>query len=343
MEIIANVQLAYWELTFALRNEQNQLANLNLARESFRRIELTIAAGAGAPLQRTEVQTEIAARESALLLASQYVSVAENKLKTLILVDPAAPDWSSSLVPTDQPAVDLVPVDLDGALLDAKNNRPELLRLQLQRSINDIDLDYFKDQTKPRVELQATLSTTGLAGSPLATIDPLTGQSSPSLAPQNLRGGYYRNLRNLAGFKTHNIVVGLTIEFPLHNRSAKANLAGAQIEREQLDASVRFQGLTIEEQVRNSVQAVETARLRVLSARGGSESARLQLTGEQRLFEVGRSTTFLLIQRENQLIAARTQELRAETDYNKALSDLQRSTFTTLQANNVVILTPLAP
>jgi len=343
IEIIADVQLAYWELTFALRNEQNQLSNLGLARESFRRIELSIAAGAGAPLQRAEVKTELAARESALLLASQYVSVAENRLKTLILVNPLAPEWSNSLVPTDQPAFDSTPVDLEGALLEGKTNRPELLRLQLQRSVNDIDLDYFKDQTKPRVELQATLSTTGLAGFPLATIDPLTGESSASLAPDNLRGGYYRDVRNLLGLKTHNIVVGLTIEFPLHNRSAKANLAAAQIERQQLDANVRFQGLTIEEQVRNSVQAIETARQRVLSARAGSESARLQLRGEQRLFEVGRSTTFLLIQRENQLIAARTQELRAETDYSKAVAELQRSTFTTLQANNVVVLTPLAP
>jgi len=341
--IIADVQLAYWELTFALRNEQNQLANLGLARESFRRIELSIAAGAGAPLERAEVQTELAARESALLLASQYVSVAENRLKTLILVNPLAPEWSSSLVPTDQPAFDSTPVNLESALLEAKTNRPELLRLQLQRNVNDVDLDYFKDQTKPRVELQATLSTTGLAGFPLAPIDPLTGESGPSLAPDNLRGGYYRNLRNLLGLKTHNIVVGLTIEFPLRNRSAKANLAAAQIERQQLDANVRLQGLTIEEQVRNSVQAIETARQRVLSARAGSESARLQLRGEQRLFEVGRSTTFLLIQRENQLIAARTLELRAETDYSKALAELQRSTFTTLQANNVVVLTPLAP
>ena len=158
-----------------------------------------------------------------------------------------------------------------------------------------------------------------------------------------MRGGYYRDLRNLAGLKTHNIVVGLTIEIPLRARAAKANLAGARVERHQLEANMRLQGQTIEEQVRNAAQAVETARLRVLSTLTGSENAALQLLGEQRLFEVGRSTTFLIFQRENQLIAARTQELRAETDYNKALAELQRSTFTTLQANKVIILSPLAP
>ena len=61
------------------------------------------------------------------------------------------------------------------------------------------------------------------------------------------------------------------------------------------------------------------------------------------LYQVGRSTTFLLFQRENALTNARASELRAETDYNKALADLQRATSTTLRANNVVVDTPIGP
>ena len=93
--VISQVQQAYWELVFALRDQQNQLANLNLSRESLRRVEAQIAVGTKAPLERAEVQTELAARESALLLSSQYVSLAENKLKTLILVNPLAREWSA--------------------------------------------------------------------------------------------------------------------------------------------------------------------------------------------------------------------------------------------------------
>jgi hypothetical protein len=40
------VQQAYWELVFALRDQQNQLSNLNLSRESLRNIEAQISAGA---------------------------------------------------------------------------------------------------------------------------------------------------------------------------------------------------------------------------------------------------------------------------------------------------------
>ena len=95
--------------------------------------------------------------------------------------------------------------------------------------------------------------------------------------------------------------------------------------------------------MRNSVQAVETARQRVLSARQARASAEEQLAGERRLFQVGRSTQFLLFQRENELVTAQAQELQAETDYNKALADLQRATSTTLRANNVVIDSPVPP
>jgi len=72
-----------------------------------------------------------------------------------------------------------------------------------------------------------------------------------------------------------------------------------------------------------------------------SESAEQQLAGEQKLYDVGRSTTFLLLQRQTELTTARTNELQAETDYSKALADLQRATAATLRVNNVVVQNPV--
>ena len=94
--------------------------------------------------------------------------------------------------------------------------------------------------------------------------------------------------------------------------------------------------------MRNSVQALETARQRVLVARRARANAQIQLEGEQTLFGAGRSTTFLLFQRENALANARNAEIRAETDYNKAISDLQRATSTTFRVNNIEIQSPVS-
>src|SRR4029079_14222707 len=103
IDIITRTQQAYWEVVFALRDQQNQLANLNLTRENLRNVEAQIAAGAKAPLERAEVLTELASRETALLTAVQNVSIAENNLKLLIFKEPTSPDWSSQITPTDSP------------------------------------------------------------------------------------------------------------------------------------------------------------------------------------------------------------------------------------------------
>jgi len=379
IDVITRVQQAYWEVVFALRDQQNQLANLNLTRENLRNVEAQIAAGAKAPLERAEVQTELASRETALLTAVQNVSITENNLKQLIFKDPASPDWSSQITPTDTPSFNEVPVNLDEAIKTARENRPELRRLRLQADINGIDLQFFRNQTKPQMDLVGTVATTGLAGAAAATLAPgtpvplISGDPntvansfllsqiqdiqrrlvfpvsqtpvvlSPALAPSDLVGGYGKTLANLGSFNTYNVTVGVAIQIPFKNKTAEANLAGANILREQLLASMRSTEQTVEVDVRNAAQAVESSRRRVFSARSARVNAETQLEGEQRLYQVGRSTTFLLFQRQNALTNARASELRAETDYNKALADLQRATSTTLRANNITVESPNVP
>jgi outer membrane protein len=362
--VISQVQRAYWDLVFARRNEENQIANVKLAQENYRRTEASVAAGASAPLQRAEIETELSTRQSALLVANQQVTFAENTLKNLLIKDALSPDWSRALVPTDQPSFDETPVNLETALKEARDNRPEMRRLKLEGEVNDINLQFYKNQTKPRIDLVGTVQTNGLAGTPQgdttfpdptdesenpATIThPIracTGAEAPGeqCVPSNFVGGYGQTLGNIFRGETRQIVVGVTIQIPWKNRTAQANLAFTQIQREQLAATTRSQEQVIEVEVRNSVQAVETARRRVLFAREALRSAEEQLAGERRLYQVGRSTTFLLFQRENALVNAQNQELQAQTDYNKALADLQRATSTTLRSNNVIVESPVLP
>jgi outer membrane protein len=370
--IISEVQRSYWDLVFALRDQQNRLANLNLARESLRQIEAKIQAGVSAPLARAEIATELANRESDVLLATQQVSLTENNLKTLLLREPTAPEWSQSFVPVDKPVYNDEPIIVEDALKDAMSNRPELSRLRFQKEINAIDIDYFKNQTKPRIDLVSSFSLGGLSlsGQDVAagtTVPQFSGNDAallqainqtraalnPALPPiENrdisvtglpnfLNGGTFQSLQNLFRSDAPNYSVGVTIQLPFRNRTAKANLAGARIQDQQTDAQMRSQEQIVVAEVRNAVQAVETARLRVLTSRRARENAEVQLEGERKLFEVGRSTTFLLFQRENALTNARNAEIRSETDYNKSLSDLQRSTSTTFRLNNIQVDSPM--
>src|SRR5689334_10785592 len=243
IDVITRVQQAYWDLVFALRDQENQLANLNLSRESLRNVEAQIAAGAKAPLERAEVQTELANRETSLLSAIQNVGIAENNLKVLIFKDPNSPEWSANVTPTDAPKFDTTPVNLDDALKAARENRPELRRLRLQNDINAIDIQFFKNQTKPQVDLTGTIALTGLAGQnvgnivtpgtqvPIITGSPLTNPNaflleqirqiqiaqglpvatSPLVPTVNggpnprLIGGFGKDVSNLFGGKTRNV------------------------------------------------------------------------------------------------------------------------------------------
>lgn len=369
IDIIARVQNAYWDLVFALRDQQNRAANLNLSRENLRQIEAKISAGSAAPLARAEVATELANREGDVLLAAQQVSIAENTLKTLLLRDIGAPEWTKSFVPTDRPVFGDEPLSLDDAVKDAVENRPELQRLKLQKEINAIDIDFFKNQTRPQIDLNTSVSLGGFSRTGVSTspttfplINPLDGSATsylynivcpnPALCPRIpnvtipgtqtfLAGGFNRSLQNLFRTDAPSYSVGVTISFPFRNRTAEANLAGARVQQEQISAQTRNTEQTVIAEVRNSVQAVETARQRVLVARRARENAEIQLEGERKLFEAGRSTTFLLFQRENALTNARNSEIRAETDFNKALADLQRATSTTFRANNIEIQSPM--
>src|SRR5205807_10005084 len=113
---------------------------------------------------RDQLQPDISTHERNLFVATQNVAVAENSLKQLMLRDPNMPEWTAQITPTDEPAFDLSPVDLKSSLDEAHKNRPELRRLNLQKDINAVDLQYYRNQTLPQMDTQSTVPTTGLAG-----------------------------------------------------------------------------------------------------------------------------------------------------------------------------------
>jgi outer membrane protein TolC len=374
--VISQVQAAYWNLVFALRDQQNQVANLNLSKENLRIVEAKISAGTAAPLQRAEVETELANRESGVISATELVSISQNSLKQLLLKEVSDKDWNANFVPTDAPVFSNDSIKLEDAVKDAVDNRPELRRLKLEREINDLDIQLAKNLLKPKVDFVSSFSLQGISLGKVNTnsttfnlIDPNLSRFNASSylyslicptpnppttcgtnsipmvtsagSPNYFNGGYARSIANFFRKDAANYSFGVTIQFPLKNTTAKAELAIVELQKSQIDARTRNQEQRVIAEVRNAVQAVETARQKVLSSRRGRENAEIQLNGERKLYEAGRSTTFLLFQRENTLTNARNSEIRAETDYNKALADLQRVTSSTFRVNGIEIDSPI--
>ena len=131
--------------------------------------------------------------------------------------------------------------------------------------------------------------------------------------------------------------IGVQISLPWGNHVAKANLGRTLAEGDKIQNQKAQAEQTIESDVRNSLQALRSAQSALSAASAGRAAAEQLYDSEQRQFRAGTTTLFLVLQRQNDLIAARGRELLAQTALNRAISDLQHAMGTTLSANNVTV------
>ena len=337
IEVITQVEQAYWNLAFALRNLQVQIDAVKQARTQLESNQRQVAKGVLAPIDVVAATAQITTFEQGVYTAQEDVTRAENTLKTLLLAERATSEWSRPITPVSPITLEPPRVGLEIALSEALKNRPEISQLETNAEINKINERYFRDQTKPQVDLIGSYTSQGLAGSETpAAINPNTGLSR---VPGNLVGGYINSLGNLIAQDYPTYRVGVAISLPWGNTTAKANLGRTLVEGTRIGNQRAQAEQVIEAEVRNALQALRSAEARLASAAATRASAEQLLASEQRQFSAGTTTTYLVLQRQNELLVARSRELQAQTDLNRAISEFQRATGTTLTANNVTVST----
>lgn len=335
VEIIAQVEQAYWSLAYALRNLQVQIDAVKQARLQLESNKRMVEKGVLAPIDIIAANSQITTFEQNVYTAQEEVTQAENTLKTLMLPDRNNEIWARALVPVSPIELEVPKILLEQAVNAALTNRQELAQLKSSAEINKINERYYRDQTKPQIDLVGSYTSSGLAGSLTpAAINPTTGESR---VPPNLVGGYFNSLGNLLAQDYPTYRIGVTISLPFGNRAAKANLGRTLAEGSQIENQTAQQEQLIEADVRNALQSLRSAEARLQAAAATRISAEQLYESEQRQFKAGTTTVFLVFQRQNELIAARGRELQAQTDLNKAISAFQRATGTTLTANSVQI------
>ncbi len=360
IETITSVQRAYWDLVFGLRNLQIQRDAVRDARAQLDHNKRLVDEGALAPIDIVASNAQVAAFEQNLFTALEEVSRSENSLKNLISENQKAEIWNLSLVPTD--SVDLVrppDVSLAEAMTAAMENRPELQQATVAREINQLDQKYFREQTKPQVDLVGSYGMVGLAGSASGRLNPFTGSNAElrnrvnllsvnsglpplsvppvqTLAPE-LIGGESQSLQNLFSNRFNNFRVGVQINLPLRNRTAEAQFGRSLVEGQRITTQREQLEQTIQVDVRNALQTVRSAAARLRAAAVAREASEQQYASEQRKLDSGQSTVFLVLDRQTALTTARGNELRAQTDLNKAFAELQRATGNALTSNSIVV------
>lgn len=335
IEVIAAVEQAYWDLAFALRNLQVQIDAVKQARSQLESNQRQVEKGVLPPIDLVAATAQITTYEQEVYAAQESVTRAENTLKTLVLADRSSPDWGRPITPISPVSLDVPRVDLQTALNDALKTRPEIVQLDANADVNKINERFYRDQTKPQIDVTGSYSAQGLAGTETAAaINPSTGTSR---VPPQLVGGYFTSLRNLGSLNYPTYRVELTITLPWGNHVAKANLGRTLVEAKKIENQRAQTEQVIEAEVRNALQALRSAEARLSSAIAARDSAERLFESEERQFRAGTTTFYLVQQRQTDLLAARGRELQAQTDLNKAISEFRRATGTTLEANNVTV------
>ncbi|MEO8373423.1 MAG: TolC family protein, partial [Candidatus Solibacter sp.] len=150
-------------------------------------------------------------------------------------------------------------------------------------------------------------------------------------------GGYGQSLSNLAHGNFPTAQVGLQVSLPLRNRTAQANVSIAAAERRRLQNVENQVGMAVEADVRNALQNVASTRSRLDAAGLARQSAEEQNASEQRQFQAGTSSVFLVLQRQTDLITARNREVRSRADFAEALANLDRATSNTIDSRGIKI------
>lgn len=335
MEVVSQVEQAYWDLVFALRNLQVQIEAVKQARLQLESNQRLVEKGVLAPIETVAASAQIGTLEQGVFTAQASVTAAENNLKTLILPDRKDATWSKAVVPVSPVDISVPRVPLEEAVKSALESRPEVAQSATDEEVAKINEKYFREQTRPQVDLTASYSSTGLAGGlTAASVNPATGQLR---VPQRFIGGYGTSLESLVNNEYPTYRVGLTISLPFGNRAAKANYGAALVESNMVRNERAQLEQRIEAEVRNAVQNLRSAEARLQAAAASRSAAEQLFESEQRQFKNGTTTVFLVFQRQNELVAAKARELQAQTDLNKAVSVFQRVTGTTLKVNNIQI------
>jgi HAE1 family hydrophobic/amphiphilic exporter-1 len=361
MNTLATAEASYWDLAFAYSNLAVQLDAVRIAQEQDASNRRQEEQGLLAAIDVVAAQRQLATYEQTALGAQENVMTAENALKVLILPDRGDPMWSVAFVPTTPVNVAPPIVPLTDAINEALANRPELAQLRITRDINAVDNKYFVEQTRPQVDVIASHTNAGLAGTqlPLANNPFTSGQAAaterlnllstlaglPTLPPTGggtnagvppfLLGGYGRSLANLFSGNFPTTQVQVRVSLPLKNRTAEADLANNLAEARQIRNRQQQAELSIEASVRNTMQAVELSKARLDSARVARRSAEEQYESEQRQFRAGTSTLFLVQERQNDMIVARSQELRVQSELGKAIALFELATGRTITVHNI--------
>jgi outer membrane protein len=368
---VTNTITAYWELVYARENVKVEQQAVSVSQKLYNDNKKQLEIGTMAPLDVTRAESELASDQGNLLVAQTVQLQDEQVLKNAISKDPLATNLINvEIIPTDLPSrpENIEAPSFQDAIKEAFTKRPDVLEQVYNLKNADVDLRATANALLPVLTLTGTYTSSGLAGNsaiPGTSIVTVAGSTIPVVDANGnpvsiTQGGaqvpiFVPNVTTATptigtahhGFgnaqdqifsnKFPSYTAGLNLTLPLRNRSAQADNVRAILTQRQIEAqTLQIKNAALLD-VRNTFIALEQDRARVDVAVKARQLQQETFDAEQKKYQLGASTVYLVIQTQRDLVTAQGTELRALADLVEAKANYERAVGRTLETNRVTI------
>ena len=347
VQTVASVKQAYWTLKALRANVTLQESSLDLAQKLAKENEVRVRVGQAPPLDLVQVEAEVADRREGLIRARAAAEDGEDRLRRLIMDPHDASFWQVRIDPADEPAGrDPLP-DLDAIVAKAIDGRYDVARARNEVANAATSVEYFGNQKLPDVRLETSYRGSGLGGSQL-----LRTGVFPGVITGRADSGFGDVLGQVFGRDYPTWSFGLTVSYPLGHSYEELSAVRAGVERRQAAARVASLQLDVAAALRQAARQIRSTAEREDAARAGAALAAERSRDEQRRYEAGLSTSFLVTQAQRDLLQAQVSLLQATLEYQSSLVNFEALQLAppltagesiALQGSNVMPLPTPAP
>lgn len=321
----------YWTLVQARGNLDVTQKSLEAADASYQRDKRALELGALPPLNIYRSESEVASRRVQMIQAEYALKQAEEALRLTIGADQDPYFHALDLVLTEKPEPEgeLWNVDTGTALQEALNRRPEVEAARDALANDETSIRLAHNHLKPDLSLTGFYQSNGLGGNQYnLNINQTTGQITSQLIH---RGGLGSSFNQLFAFGYPGYGGTLTLNLPLRNRAAQADLGTALVSRHRDLYSAQQVREQITREVTDAVHQLEEAKITLAAGQASLDLAQKDLAAEQRKYELGSEPINFLLTAQTNLAQAELNLLQAQVSYQVARAAVDHATGSLLE------------
>lgn len=339
IQLISQAEIAYWNLVSAKENLRVQEEALALADTALKRSKRELELGAISSLEIYQPEANYATAQIAVVQARYNVQNAENALRRQMGADgdPKYRDVPIVLTESVTPPTESTNFDREGLIARALRRRPDLRSANESMAGDDLAIAQANNALLPNLSLTGQYGAFGQGGTFFNRQNVFQADGTSNTIVSVTPGGFGDAFSQVFGFGYPVYGFGLTLQLPIKDRVAAANLADAVVNKK-LDAlRARSTEKNIRLQVLQAVTQVENSRASVELARVARDLAQKRVDADQKRYELGTTTIFFVLASQNDLVTAESALVRESINYRINLMTLLQRTGELLDERGIQI------